>query len=72
LLKRPQVLIFDEATSALDPDTAESLARTINSLKGTVTLLFIAHQLPKGLHIDGVVQIAPRPTDPAKGDRHEA
>jgi hypothetical protein len=35
-------------------------------------LLFIVHRLPKGLHIDGVVQIAPRPTDPAKGDRHEA
>lgn len=71
LLKRPQVLIFDEATSALDPETAESLARTINSLKGTVTLLFIAHQVPKALHIDGIVQITPRPTNQDKGDRHE-
>lgn len=62
LLKRPRVLIFDEATSALDPATAEQLARTINSLKGTVTLIFIAHLIPKSLHVDGVVRIAPKPT----------
>ncbi|MGB0128048.1 MAG: peptidase domain-containing ABC transporter, partial [Rhodocyclaceae bacterium] len=62
LLKRPRVLIFDEATSALDGATAEQFARTINGLKGAVTLLFIAHQLPKGLHVDGIVKIAPRPT----------
>ena len=57
LLKRPRVLIFDEATSALDAATAEHLAATINTLKGSVTLLFIAHQLPKGLLVDGVVQL---------------
>ena len=62
LLKRPQVLIFDEATGALDAATAEHLARSINSLKGVVTLIFIARQLPKGLHVNGVVKIAPRPT----------
>ena len=52
LLKRPKVLIFDEATSNLDPATAESLARTINHLKGKATILFIAHQVPPGLQID--------------------
>ncbi len=57
LLKRPRVLIFDEATSALDAATAEHLAATINTLKGSVTLLFIAHQLPKGLQVDGVVRL---------------
>jgi subfamily B ATP-binding cassette protein HlyB/CyaB len=62
LLKRPRVLVFDEATSALDPATAEQLVRTINGLQGAVTLLFIAHQLPKGLRVDGIVRIAPRPT----------
>ena len=62
LIKRPQVLIFDEATSSLDAATAEQLARTVNGLKGAVTLIFIAHQLPKGLHVDGVVKIAPKPT----------
>jgi subfamily B ATP-binding cassette protein HlyB/CyaB len=52
LLKRPKVLIFDEATSNLDPATAESLARTINHLKGKATIVFIAHQVPPGLQID--------------------
>jgi subfamily B ATP-binding cassette protein HlyB/CyaB len=52
LLKRPKVLIFDEATSNLDAATAESLARTINHLKGKATILFIAHQVPPGLQID--------------------
>ena len=52
LLKRPKILIFDEATSNLDQPTAESLARTINQLKGKATILFIAHQVPTGLQID--------------------
>jgi ATP-binding cassette, subfamily B, bacterial HlyB/CyaB len=52
LLKRPKVLIFDEATSNLDAATAESLARTINQLKGKATILFIAHQVAPGLQID--------------------
>lgn len=57
LLKRPAVLVFDEATSALDAETAESFARTINSLRGKVTMIFITHALPKTLRIDEVIQI---------------
>lgn len=52
LLRRPRVLIFDEATSNLDPDTAEQFAQTVNQLKGKVTMLFIAHNLPKSLQVD--------------------
>jgi len=55
LLKGPKVLIFDEATSALDADTAEAFARTVNALKGRVTMLFITHALPKSLKIDEVL-----------------
>src|SRR6185436_7058279 len=57
LLKRPKILIFDEATSNLDPDTADQFARTVNQLRGKVTLLFIAHHLPRGLKVDDVVQL---------------
>ena len=57
LLKRPKILIFDEATSNLDRDTAEHFARTINQLKGKVTMLFIAHELPRSLHVDRVVSL---------------
>ena len=61
LLKRPKVLIFDEATSNLDQNTAESFAQTINQLKGKVTMLFIAHNLPRGLQVDEVMQFGVRP-----------
>jgi hypothetical protein len=46
------VLIFDEAVSNLDQQTAEHFAQTINRLKGKVTMLFITHQVPKGLQVD--------------------
>jgi subfamily B ATP-binding cassette protein HlyB/CyaB len=58
LLKRPKVLIFDEATSALDAETAEHFAKTINALKGKVTMLFITHALPKALRVDEVVHLS--------------
>ena len=57
LLKKPKILIFDEATSALDAETAESFAKTINALKGQVTMLFITHAMPKGLQIDEVIHM---------------
>jgi len=57
LLKRPKILIFDEATSNLDPITAEAFAKTINQLKGQATMIFITHQLPKALQVDGLVQL---------------
>ncbi|MGH6692067.1 MAG: ATP-binding cassette domain-containing protein, partial [Gammaproteobacteria bacterium] len=57
LLKRPRVLIFDEATTGLDQETAEAFARTVNQLKGRVTMLFVAHLLPRALQVDEVVRL---------------
>jgi len=57
LLKRPKVLIFDEAISKLDQQTAELFAQTINRIKGKVTMVFITHQVPKGLQVDEVVNM---------------
>ena len=54
LLKRPKILIFDEAVSNLDQPTAELFALTINKLKGKVTMIFITHQIPRGLQVDEV------------------
>jgi subfamily B ATP-binding cassette protein HlyB/CyaB len=62
LLKRPKVLIFDEATSGLDAATAEQFARTINQFRGRVTVIFIAHHLPKGLQVDSVITLGQRGT----------
>ena len=57
LLKRPAVLIFDEATSNLDVETSEHFARTINQLKGSTTILFITHHVPRGLAVDAIVRL---------------
>lgn len=64
LLKNPKILIFDEATSSLDQQTAEVFARTINALKGKVTLLFIAHVLPRGLQVDEAWRFGQTPGRP--------
>jgi len=55
LLKRPRILIFDEATASLDPSAAERFAQTVNRLRASVAMLFITHQVPRGLHVDETV-----------------
>jgi subfamily B ATP-binding cassette protein HlyB/CyaB len=57
LIKRPKVLVFDEAISNLDQQTAELFAQTINRIKGQVTMIFITHQIPRGLLVDEVVDM---------------
>jgi len=57
LLKRPRILIFDEATASLDQATTERFAQTVNRLKGQVTILFITHQVPRGLHVDEIASL---------------
>ena len=42
----------------IDQPTADQIARTVNELKGKVTLLFISHQVPKGLAADLAIRIA--------------
>ncbi|MCC6213176.1 MAG: peptidase domain-containing ABC transporter [Burkholderiales bacterium] len=59
LLRRPRIFIFDEATASLDQETAEAFARTVSRLRGSATVLFVAHHLPEGLAADAVVRIEP-------------
>ncbi len=60
LLRRPRILIFDEATASLDRDTAEAFARTVSRLRGSATVLFIAHHVPDSLAVDKVARIESR------------
>jgi len=71
LLKRPRILIFDEATANLDAPTAEHFAKTINQLRGHVTLLFIAHQVPKSLQVDETVIVGQAAAPKAGGTSGE-
>jgi subfamily B ATP-binding cassette protein HlyB/CyaB len=60
LLKRPKILVFDEATASLDAATAERFSRTVNRMRDSVTMLFIAHEVPPGLHVDQTVSLGGR------------
>ena len=42
---KPRLLVFDEATSALDGSTELELNSAIQSLRGAVTIVVIAHRL---------------------------
>lgn len=67
LLKRPKILLFDEATSNLDKAISEDLARTINRLKGKVTIVFITHHKPDALAVDQTISLH---EPPAAGSGH--
>jgi len=58
LLKRPKVLVFNEATSNLDEESAQGIARTIQSLRGHVTIVMIAHALPAALGPDATYRLS--------------
>ncbi|MEZ5661174.1 MAG: ATP-binding cassette domain-containing protein [Burkholderiaceae bacterium] len=45
LAGQPRILLLDEATSRVDSDTERRLARALASLRGTVTVIAIAHRL---------------------------
>jgi len=45
LFKNPNLLILDEATSALDSDSEKFIQKSIDNLKGSMTVVIIAHRL---------------------------
>jgi len=44
LVHKPRLLILDEATSALDPDSEMAIGRTLQALRGELTIIAISHQ----------------------------
>jgi ATP-binding cassette subfamily C protein len=46
LAHAPRLLILDEATSALDPETEAAICRTLEALRGKLTIIAISHQSP--------------------------
>lgn len=55
LFKSPRLLILDEATSALDTFSEEKVKESINSLKGKLTTIIVAHRLSTIKDVDKVL-----------------
>jgi ABC-type multidrug transport system fused ATPase/permease subunit len=51
----PKLLILDEATSSLDGQTEAEITASINALKGSTTVLVIAHRLSTVRNADSIV-----------------
>ncbi|KYH43058.1 ABC transporter ATP-binding protein [Branchiibius sp. NY16-3462-2] len=57
LYRQPTFLVLDEATSALDNETEHRIARTINDLEGSMTIIVVAHRLSTVRNVDRVVYL---------------
>ncbi|MFT3966512.1 MAG: ABC transporter ATP-binding protein [Sphingobium sp.] len=57
LLRQPNLLILDEATSALDWKTQAAIARSIERLRGRITILAIAHSSSMIASADHIIRL---------------
>ncbi len=55
LLARPAILLLDEATSALDAESEYAIRRSIEEIKGSCTILVIAHRLSTARQADRIL-----------------
>lgn len=55
LYRKPRLLVLDEATSALDNLTERRITEVVQSLKGRLTVLIVAHRLSTVKHADQIV-----------------
>ena len=55
LFTQPKLLVLDEATSSLDGQTEADISNAINRLKGSVTVIVIAHRLVTVQNVDKVI-----------------
>jgi ABC-type multidrug transport system fused ATPase/permease subunit len=54
---KPKLLVLDEATSSLDGQTESDISDSINKLKGSVTVLIVAHRLSTVRNCDQVIYV---------------
>ena len=51
----PKLLILDEATSALDSQSELNIQKSIDNLKGEITIIVIAHRLSTIKNVDKII-----------------
>ncbi|MCQ6561555.1 ABC transporter ATP-binding protein [Paenibacillus mendelii] len=55
ILRKPAILILDEATSALDSENEAIIQESIERMRGSMTIIVIAHRLSTLRHADQVI-----------------
>jgi ABC-type multidrug transport system fused ATPase/permease subunit len=58
MFTKPKLLVLDEATSSLDGQTESNISEAINKLKGSVTVIVVAHRLSTVRNCDKVIYIS--------------
>lgn len=57
LARKPSILILDEATSALDAESEQHIKSIIQELKGSITIIAVAHRLSTIIDADILVAL---------------
>lgn len=57
LYTNPGLLIMDEATSALDADSEAEIKKALDSMRGQVTVVLVAHRLNSIQHADKLLLV---------------
>jgi ATP-binding cassette subfamily C protein len=55
IFTKPNLLVMDEATSALDAESESEIQKTLEEMRGRVTVVVIAHRLNTIQHADKVI-----------------
>lgn len=55
MYSKPNLLVMDEATSALDAESESEIQKTLEEMRGLVTVVVIAHRLNTIQHADKVI-----------------
>lgn len=58
MFTKPHLLVLDEATSSLDGETEASISAAIHALRGSTTVVMIAHRLSTVRNADVVIYMA--------------
>ncbi len=57
LYRSPEILVLDEPTSALDKDSEAHIMRTLENLRGTLTIIAVAHRTSTLKRVDRVIRL---------------
>lgn len=57
LYEKPEFLVLDEATSALDVETEQEIVSVLEGLRGSLTIVVIAHRLSTVKNADKIVML---------------